>query len=373
MKIILLCQSLVVGGTQRQITLLAPALKHRGHDVSVAVFYRDGPFAADLAAAGIVVHDLGKRGRWDIVGFFTRLRSLVTRQRPDMLYAFLPAANIVAALIKLIVRPSPRIVFGVRSGRMLGSSYDWLTRRQYWVEALFSSLADGVIANASEGLADTIARGFRAGRITVVPNGIDTKLFAPDADARAKLRAEWGVGDREVLVGQVARFDPMKGHDVFFAAAAKLASQDASWRFVCIGTAGDNGAATLAARIAPGLPIIFAGARTDIPACLSALDIVCQASRFGEGFPNAVAEAMACGVPCVVTDVGDARAIIGGLGIVVPPGDLAALTIGLQQMRARLECERPHLSVDVRESIVERFSVAACADATERALESALG
>ncbi len=373
MKIMLLCQSLVVGGTQRQIALLAPALRRRGHDVSVAVFYCRGPFAAELVAGGVPLHDLGKHGRWDVIGFLSGLRRRVAIERPDVLYAFLPVPNIIAALIKLVVYPAPRVVFGVRSARML-RSYDWLTHRQYRIEALLSSLADGVIVNSSQGLVDTIARGFRARHIAVVSNGTDTDLFAPDPDARARLRAEWGIGEHEVLVGQVARFDPMKGHDVFFAAATRLSCQSASWRFVCIGI-DDNKRVlvqALADRIAPGLRLILAGARTDMASCFSALDIACQASHFGEGFPNAVSEAMACGVPCVVTDVGDARAIVGDLGVVVPAGDAAALANGLAEMRARLERERSQLAVAVRRSITERFSVTAFAEATERALQVAL-
>jgi len=373
MKIILLCQSLVVGGTQRQVALLAPALKRRGHDVSVAVFYGGGPFASALEASGITIHELKKGGRWDVFGFLLRLRRLIVRERVDVLYAFLPVANIVAATVKQIVHPAPRIVFGVRSARMVSSEYDWLAGQQFRIEALVSGTADGVIVNSSKGLTDANARGFRGAPAIVIPNGVDTERFAPDSVARDRLRTEWGIEANDTLVGHVARFDPMKGHHIFFAAVQQLA-RDRSWHFVCIGIDDDKvpQARALAEKFGVERRVIFAGTRTDIEACLNALDIVCQASRFGEGFPNVVAEAMACGVPCVVTDVGDASVIVGDLGAIVPPGDVAALAKGLVDLRKRLEAGSIP-AAQLRRSIVERFGVQNIAAATERALQTIVG
>ncbi|HYL33487.1 MAG TPA: glycosyltransferase [Stellaceae bacterium] len=373
MKIILLCQSLVVGGTQRQVALLAPALKLRGHDVSVAVFYGGGPFASAVAASGITIHDLKKNGRWDVFGFLLRLRRLMVRERADVLYAFLPVANIVSAIVKQFVRPAPRVVFGVRSARMVTAEYDWLTGLQYRVETLFSGVADGVIVNSRNGLSDIASRGFRGVPAAAIPNGIDTERFAPDPVARTRVRGEWGVQENETLVGHIARFDPMKGHHIFFAAAQQLAN-DRSWRFVCIGIDDDKipQARALAEQFGVAQRVIFAKTRADMGACINAFDIVCQASRFGEGFPNAVAEAMACGVPCVVTDVGDAGVIVGDLGAIVPPGDVAALAKGFVDLRERLEAGSIR-AADLRRSIVERFGVESIAVATERALQTIVG
>ena len=370
MKIILLCQSLVVGGTQRQVALLAPALKRRGHDISVAVFYGGGPFAADLAASGIPIYDLKKGGRWNVFRFLLRLRSLVIRERADVIYAFLPVANIVATIVKQLIRPTPRVVYGVRSARMAPADYDWLTRRQYRIEALLSGMADAIIVNSRDGLSDISIRGFYKVPAIVIPNGVDTDRFAPDSTARAQVRNEWGVQENETLVGHVARFDPMKGHHIFFAAAQQLA-RDRSWRFVCIGIDDDNipQVRALAEQFAVAHRVIFAGARTDMGACLSALDIVCQASRFGEGFPNAIAEAMACGVPCVATDVGDAKVIVGEQGVIVPPGDGVALVNALVELRRRLDAGEISAAA-LRCSVVERFSVGNLAVATERVLQS---
>ena len=113
-----------------------------------------------------------------------------------------------------------------------------------------------------------------------------------------------GLGDGEKLIGVLARLDPMKGHEIFLRAAVEVAAEDADARFVCIGD-GTEGARlrALADRLGLASRVLFVGATEDPAAALNALDICCSSSQFGEGFSNAIAEAMACGVPCVVTDV----------------------------------------------------------------------
>lgn len=371
MKIMFLCQSLVVGGTQRQVSVLARALKGRNHEISVAVFRYEGPFIREIEAAGIRICDLRKGGRWDVFGFLWRLRNLIKDERPDVVYALLPVANVVSALVAPLVYPRPRIVFGVRSARMSGEPYDWLTRSQYRVEALVSGMASLAITNSHAAYQDAVARGFRAGRTVVVHNGIDTVKFAPDPIGRGRVRKKWGVADDEWLVGLMARFDPMKGHDVFFAAAAQLAVEHPSWRFVTVGVhPGDEQerAQNMAKSHGIASRVIWAGMRTDMVACFSALDIACLASRFGEGFPNVVAEAMACAIPCVVTDVGDAREIVNGFGVVVPPNDAPAIANGLRMLRARTAAEQAVVGIAGRNSITDRFGLDAAAEQTERAL-----
>lgn len=109
-----------------------------------------------------------------------------------------------------------------------------------------------------------------------------------------------------------------------------------------------------------------------MPICLAALDVACLASRFGEGFPNVIAEAMACGVPCVVTDVGDSREIVDGYGVVVPPGDAGALASGLHRLRERLIKSRPEIAISARQSIIDRFGAEVATERTERELTAIL-
>src|SRR5262249_33434665 len=146
--------------------------------------------------------------------------------------------------------------------------------------------------------------------------------MCPDRAAGGARRAAWGLGEDAFVVGMVARLDPMKDHAGFIAAAAAFAQQHADARFVCVGDgppAYRRDLATMADARGLGERLVWAGEVNDLRAVYNAFDVATLPSAFGEGFPNAVGEAMACGVPVVATDVGDIRLMLGDSGEVVPP------------------------------------------------------
>ena len=331
MKVLFLIRSLERGGAERQLSLLARALHRSGHDVSVAVFYADGPLRAEIEEAGVPVYDLGKSGRWDVPAFLWRLYRLVRRVKPDVLHGYMPVSNILAALIGRLT-PGLKVVFGVRASGLDAKRYDRLTRLSTRVEAVLSGGADLTICNSNAGRDDAIARGFSAEKCVVIPNGIDSTVFYPDRTLGVPLRAAWGVAEPEHLVGVVGRIDPMKGHEVFIRAAELAVRDDPSLRFVCIG----NGPAADVVRLQElaqslGVPMIWEPARDDMNAVYNALDLLVSPSLFGEGFSNVLCEAMACGLPCVASRVGDADEIVGDCGVVVEPGDVAGLARGVNR------------------------------------------
>ncbi|MBM3559686.1 MAG: glycosyltransferase [Alphaproteobacteria bacterium] len=319
MRIVLLLRSLGAGGTERQVCLLANGLAARGHAVTVVVFYRGGPLEADLAA-DVTLQGLGKRRRWDVLGSVRALRRIVRRHDAEVVYSFLPVANLLALTARGAVR-GLRIVWGLRHGGMPLGSYDRLNWVSYRFEAWLARWADRIVVNSEAGRTYALGTGIPAARLALVANGIDTARFRHDAASRAAWRERWGVPPAATLIGLPARIDPVKGHRDFLAAAAAMAAQRPALRFVCIG----GGIAALAAslrdeagRLGLGDRLTWAGEITDMPGALSALDVACLASH-AEGSPNTVAEAIACGVPCVVTAVGAAADIVGDTGLVVPP------------------------------------------------------
>jgi glycosyltransferase involved in cell wall biosynthesis len=315
-RVVLLIRDLNIGGAQRQLIELASGMQRAGWPISVLVFYGGGGLEADLRARGVAVTVLDKRGRWDTFGFWYRLLRTLRKRRPAILHSYLGAENIVGATMKPFL-PRTRLVWGVRSSNMDFRQYGRLPWLLSKVQRRLSRFADLVICNSTAGKDFNAARGFPERRMVVIPNGIDSDRFRPDGQARVELRREWGVGDDEVLVGLVARLDPKKDHAAFLRAAATVARDGGSVRFVCVGDGPEPYRAALA-RIASDLGLdrhlIWAGARLDMPRVYPALDLLVSSSSWGEGFPNVVAEAMASGVPCVVTDAGDSRLVVGETG-----------------------------------------------------------
>lgn len=332
-RVLFLIRSFGRGGAQRQLVTLATALHRSGWDVSAACFYAGDAFQQELAQAGVPVIDLRKRGRWDVFGFLWRLWRTFRTTDADVVHGYLTVGNLLALLAKAAHRRT-RVVWGVRSAYMDRDRYDWMARLTFRFSCACARMADLVIVNSDASGTHHAALGYPRERMRVIPNGIDTRRFSFDAGARAQLRREWRVADDALLVGLVGRLDLMKDHPTFLEAAAKLAARDARWHFVCVGEGKPDYAAALEAQAAAlGLQdrVVWAGPRGDMPAVYSALDLLASTS-YGESFPNVIAEAMACGRPCVVTDVGDSARIVGACGVTVAARDPNAFAAAVEGM-----------------------------------------
>ena len=369
MKVLFLIRSLAVGGAERQLVNLAKGLHERGHEVAVAVYYGDGLLQDELDDLRISVLDLEKSGRWDVVPFLMRLVRTVRDFRPEVIYGFLGTASILTVLMKLFF-PRMLVVWGVRASNVELDFYDWFARTMYRAERWLSRFADLIICNSRAGLEHAAANGFPRSKITVIPNGTDIDRFQFDAKARDVVRREWRVEKNELLVGTVARLDPMKGHLTVLQAAALLRQDRQDVRFCCVG----DGPAQYADRLCQaskrlGLDgvILWPGMRRDMPAVYSALDLLVLPSM-GEGHPNVVTEAMACGVMCIVTDVGDAAYIVGECGIVVPPSSPALLRSGMEEGLRRVRLDRVNVARQCRSRIANHYSVGALVDRTVAAI-----
>ena len=366
----LFIRSLEVGGAEGQLVALAKALHAQGVPVRALAFYPGGALRPALEAAGVPVEDIGKRGRWDLPFFLWRLYRRLRVLRPDVLYAWLPTANTLAATVGRLAAV-PRIVWGVRASSLDFSRYDWLHRVDFELSRFAAPLADRIICNSEAGCRFHAASGYPAHKMTVIENGIDTRRFRFDAAGRERVHREWGIGADEMVIGQVARLDPMKDHETFLHAAAMLARDRQNVKFVCVG-AGEAGRSAALKRLAHGLGLdgkaIWAGERRDLAAVYSAFDIA-SSSSYGEGFSNAVAEAMACERPCVVTDVGDSARIVGDTGFVVPAKDAEALAQGWLRALDLTPASRQRLGVLARQRIEAEYSVTRMVERTREVLQ----
>jgi glycosyltransferase involved in cell wall biosynthesis len=340
-KLIFLARSLDHGGAERQLTLLAGRLRALGYDVQVVVFYPGGALEAELHAADVPVYSLDKRGRWALKSFLGRMLRFFESQGSAIVHGYLPVPNLMTLLIKFWV-PRTRAVFGVRASNLEPGREDRVSRWVFALEQRWARYADLIIVNSQAGREHHIRRGFPADKLRVIPNGIDTDRFQPNPEARAALRAQWAIPENTVVIGLVGRLDPMKDHRTFLRAAARFSRNHSEVRFVCIG-GGEAGLRTQLRAYAHELCIddklLWLLPRDDMQMVYPAFDLLTSASAYGEGFSNAIGEAMACGVPCVVTDVGDSAWIVGDTGIVVPARSPELMMNAWQELLDRRQAE----------------------------------
>jgi glycosyltransferase involved in cell wall biosynthesis len=365
MKVLLFTRSLNAGGAERQLALLAKQLHLRGVPVAVMVFYGKGPFRYELDNSGVNVIDLKKSGRWDVFKFLLRTITEVRRYKPHVIYNF-----IGAHLISTLLRPffgGVKIVWGVRASNIDFSQYDWLSRISDRLSQKLSRFADGIICNSQAGKRYIMDRGYRNRNVFVIENGINTELFCFNPSLRDTQRKSWNIPNDTILIGIVARLDPMKDHRNFFQAARLCLQRNSTLHFVCVGGGNSEYGQYLfeeAQACGLGERLLWVGHESNLASVYSALDIYCSSS-FSEGFPNTVAEAMACGLPVVSTDVGDCREIVGECGWIVPASNPSALAEALAHAVAALpywQKEQP------RSIVIQKYSVDAMVNQTLAAL-----
>ena len=371
MRVALLAWSREWGGAERQIVNLAGGLTRRGHDVHVVVFFRNAYVEAALQEAGVSYRVLGVRGRWDAGRYLVGLIVHMSRSRQDVVYAYLQAPNLLTVPLKLLQRRT-KMVWGIRMSDLSPAASAFGTLAT-WVESRLSPAANLVISNSFRGRDDAITRGFDRNAILVIPNGIDTGVFRPDSEGRRRIRTAWGIAPGELVIGLVGRLEAKKDHGTFLRAAAAAASRRRQLRFVCVGYAPQGARNRLEAQarsLGVSDLLVWAEFHHDMAAAYTAFDVATLSSAFGEGFPNTVAEAMACGARCVATDVGDNALILGNLGQVVPPGDPEALAGAWLDA---LDDHDPELRRKRRQRIEDTYPLERMIDHTEQALAALLG
>ncbi len=354
-----LISSLDVGGAEMTLLRLLSGIDGDRFESRVVSLIRPGPVADKIRRLGVPVVSLHmRRGRASLRALILLVR-LLRRERSDVLQTWLYHADLLGLAARRMAG-RPCLVWNVRSSDMDMTRYRWLSGATVRACARFSRLPAAVIVNSVAGRRFHEGIGYRPARWELIPNGVDTRLFRPDAEARSTVRRELGVPDDTILIGLIARLDPMKDHATFFRAAGELVRRKCGAHFILIGEGVERGKPEVESWMAENGLVGRAhllGRREDVPRLAAALDVGTLASCT-EGFPGAVAEAMACGVPCVVTDAGDAGLIVGDTGVVVPPRDAVALAGGWEHLLQRGEEARRAMGDRARARIEHEFSLA---------------
>lgn len=309
------------------------------------------------------LHHLGMHpGRMTPLDFL-RLRRLLGRQRHHLTQGWMYHANFMLTIASMGL--GLPMVWGMRQSLYSLAQEKQRTRWVIQACAYLSRRPERIVYNSRASRAQHAKYGFYDSRGLVVANGFDTNDFSPDPAARFKVRAALGIAQDALAIGLVARVHPMKDHTNYLQAAARFAVDYPNAVFILVGDGADESnpiLSDLIDNLRLRSKVRLCGRRTDTAALNCALDIACSSS-WGEGFSNAIAEAMACGTPCVATNVGDTRDIIGDTGIVVPPRNPAALSEGWAKLAALGAEGRRDLGLRARQRIIDRYSLAANAEA----------
>ena len=345
-----------VGGAERALfNLLTNGLEgpFRNRVISLMGPGHYGPL---LVAAGIPVTCLNMSPGRPTPAAVRRLLAACAAAPTDILQGWMIHGNLAATLAQRWGNRHAALAWNVRISLEAGQETKRTTRILTKLGAFLSGRPDAIFYNAQRSQQQYEAIGYHAGLGHYLPNGFDTEKWRPDADTRRKIQQELGLPEDARVIGYVGRGHPEKDLPNLFAAFDKITATHPYATLVAVGRdiapyAGDRG------------KVILLGERPDVPDLLRGFDLLCLSSR-AEGFPNVIGEAMASGLPCVSTDVGDASAIIGDTGWIAPPRDAVALAACLdhalacspQNLRERGQRARDRIERDYSiTSVVDKY------------------
>jgi glycosyltransferase involved in cell wall biosynthesis len=359
-KVLHIITGLSTGGAERMLLKLLTGMNRQQFELSVVSLTTEGELGPSIRELGIPLVTLGMRpGRATPLDLL-RLGQAIRRISPNVVQTWMYHADLLGGFAARLVGV-PTVCWNIRHSNFDMSEDKWHTRQTARACAWVSRwLPKVIVCNSRNAAAIHQQLGYEATKFRIIPNGFDPHQYRPDPEARASVREELGLKHDAILVGLIARFNPQKNHLGFIEAASRLLDQAPDVHLVLVGKNIDENNVVLRRWIhEKGKTERFhlLGLRPDIARLTAALDVAVSSSSHGEGFPNVVGEAMATGVPCVVTDVGDSSWIVGDTGNVVPPGESVALCAALYNMVSKSREERVKIGEMARRRIIEHFSL----------------
>ena len=352
--------SLEIGGAETMLVNLLAGMDRTRWNSTVVSLQDRGTLRDRIEALGVNTASVGMRGSLPSPGSAWRLRREVRALKPRLIQGWMYHGNLAALAGRALSAARPPVVWNIRSDVFAFATEKVLTAGVVRLCGLLSSGADRIIYNSRSSARGHADLGFATNGAVVIPNGFDTRTFAPSPALRAAFRSRLGVSDEVVLIGRIGRYHPVKDFPCFLEAAAMLARRRNQVRFVLAGPGVDSRNVDLVGLVdRTGLRdrVHLLGQVRFPQELIAALDILCSSSAYGESFPRVLGEAMACEVPCVTTDLGDSAWVVGNSGRVVRPRDPAALAAGCDALIKAGRDGRSRLGAEGRKRVVQEFAI----------------
>lgn len=341
-----------MGGAERVLSSLLTSGLEGPVANQVISLMGDGHYGPVLRDAGIKVTCLDMQHGLPTPSVIGRLHSELRVSKPDIIQGWMYHGNIVASLGRYLAPRSPAIAWNIRTSMDDPSLIRTRTRLLVTLGGWLSRRVDSIVYNSHRSKRQHHELGYASSCAEVIPNGFDLNYWRHDEAARRSARAELGILDGKLAIGFIGRAAPDKDIPTLLRAFACLREQHPQAMLICIGRDIEKDCPSDVSTQG----VTFLGQRNDLAHLVPGFDLFCLSSRI-EGFPNVIGEAMACAVPCVTTDVGDAAEIVGDTGWIASPSDLQSFIDALSTALLTNPDERLARGRAARQMIENRYTL----------------
>jgi glycosyltransferase involved in cell wall biosynthesis len=346
-----------IGGAEMMLSRFVGSLGPSHYEPSVLSLMTPGVVAGLLAENNVPVHTLGLVRSGLAIRGVMGLRGAFVRSEADIIHGWMYHGNLAASIGAMIHRRQP-VVWSIHHSIDDISAEKSQTQRIIRLLAKCSGSVAAISYCSNAAASQHEALGFDPSKRAVIPNGVDCTFFRPDVSARARLVERYRIPAERLIVANVARAHPMKAHSMFVRVLAKLRDEGLDVHGLVVGAGHENAEARQAMdECAMRDRITMPGPVSDVERILPGIDIFLLSSAWGEAFPLSVAEAMACGIPCIVTDVGDCRWLVGDDALVASPRDVERLSAAVRQLAQITHEERQQIGLAGRRRVIDLFSL----------------
>jgi glycosyltransferase involved in cell wall biosynthesis len=359
-RILHIITSLDFGGAQMMLFKLLSEMDRAVFEPTVVSITDIGRVGKSIQSMGIPVYNLNLNPKYPSpLAFWKFLNLTVKKIRPTLIQGWMYHANIFAQILNFFLSTRVPMLWNIRHSIHNLDHEKKMTAIIIRLCAYLSKTPSRIIYNSKISVGQHEALGYASHKRVIIPNGFDTNIFSPSEEAKIRIRKELGLSPNATLIGLFARHHPMKDHPNFIRAAAHLSKSYPDVHFLLAGKNVDTNNGELMNLICDlklNEKFHLMGDRSDMNDLTASLDIA-SSSSFGEAFPNVIGEAMACQIPCVVTDVGDSGWLVGDTGRVVPPMNPEALAEAWKDLLDIGLEGRRKLGEKARDRIIKDFSL----------------
>ena len=350
-----------VGGAEQMLYRLVKHHSQLGNKCAVVSLGSRGDFGERITRSGVELHTLGmRRGQTPSLAHLRHLQKIVRTLGPSIIQGWMYHGNL-AASFSIISRPrSIPVVWNIRQSLGPSSEESRRTRRVITAGKILSRLPSGIIYNSRQSLDQHTQLGYQNSNSLFIPNGFQAEELKKSQTKRSLLRAKYGIGFNTRVIVHIGRLHLKKDHKTFLKAFAKVLQCRPHVRLLMAG----RGVSVETAMFREAMQsasfkkaAVLLGENNDVNGVLSASDIFVSSSSWGEGFSNVLGEAMAHGLACISTNVGEASAMLYESGEICAPSDAEALADSMVRMIDESNDQLVRRGERARATIERKYSI----------------